>query len=521
MKRIIIILSMLLGGTTVFCQTVRNGIAELGMDAQHIPYKTNHASSPSRNGEIWRPLNSYLYYLYPYPNAPYYESKYRYDTNGLLQQVNIHFPGDTLDSFIDAYNRTFTKEGFDFEDTLTDYTVKNGKQIPTSRVYFDYHYYDRYPQDSFYYVSYQEKWNNTTQEWEKFRKFYQGHFDTTLFVIREYIFFNYTDGEWVKYFGFRALREYNEEGMLTCQILQDCNSETGTGEYEMSIKEEYFYDENNIHVETWNYYFNADDWKLRYKDTDIQYTEWYPNCQAIIEFTGSVGGPEFPLISGRRAKKKSFTTWAPNYNNGGEWEKYMRHKHDWDINGTKSHIDSIYRFYNDVWRLYFIEGRLYNERGDFIQNSTDSFLPNGELYTGEKSCFLTSYHPLYDEPESEYRYFLQYNNATQTWDSTFFGLEEYFNWHDVTQPVSITEPAPSASVALSIFPNPVSDILTISAPSAIQQLSIYDITSRLVASPSPAGERVVFDTGALPQGVYLVRALLKDGGVRTGKLIKN
>jgi hypothetical protein len=75
------------------------------------------------------------------------------------------------------------------------------------------------------------------------------------------------------------------------------------------------------------------------------------------------------------------------------------------------------------------------------------------------------------------------------------------------------------SAALSIFPNPVSGAVTIAASAEMQQLNVYDITGRLVASPSPAGERVVFDTGVLPQGVYLVRALLKDGGVQTGKVV--
>ena len=72
---------------------------------------------------------------------------------------------------------------------------------------------------------------------------------------------------------------------------------------------------------------------------------------------------------------------------------------------------------------------------------------------------------------------------------------------------------------LTIFPNPVSGAVTIAAASEMQQLSIFDIMGRLVASPSPAGEQVVFDTGTLPQGVYLVRALLRDGGVRTGKVV--
>jgi len=70
-----------------------------------------------------------------------------------------------------------------------------------------------------------------------------------------------------------------------------------------------------------------------------------------------------------------------------------------------------------------------------------------------------------------------------------------------------------------IFPNPVSGFVTISTTTEMQQLNVYDITGRLVESQYPANSQVVFDTGKLPQGVYLVRALLENGTLRTGKLV--
>ena len=515
MKRITIILLMLLGSTTLFCQARADGIAGISVDTQHVPYKVKHDSPSTKNGEIWRPFNSYLYGK---PDLIAEESSYRYDTTGLLQQIDTRRHGDSMYYYVDFYNRTFTKEGFDFVDTLTDYILKDGKYIPTDRIYCDHHYYDCYPQDSFYYAEYREKWNDTTQEWEKREKFYQGYFDTTLFIIREHVFFDYIDGEWVKYFGYRVLREYNEDGVLTSQTRQTCNSQTG--EYEMELRGDFVYDEDTIHIETWFYSPIADDWELIAKHIDIQYAEWYPNCQPAIEFNGYANGPEFPPLSGKRAKMKSFTEWRLNDNN--EWEKFGRSKHDWYLNGTQSHIDTGFISYNNMEYLWYINKHLYDERGDFIQNSGERFTPlTGALNLGVKFCFLFSYHPIYDEVESEYAYYMEYKTSIQKWDSSFVHRFEYFNWYDVTQPVSIVEPEPSASAALSIFPNPVSGVVTIAAGSEMQQLSIYDITGRLVESRSPAGERVVFDTGALPQGVYIVRALLRDGGVRTGKVVKN
>ena len=73
--------------------------------------------------------------------------------------------------------------------------------------------------------------------------------------------------------------------------------------------------------------------------------------------------------------------------------------------------------------------------------------------------------------------------------------------------------------SLRIYPNPASNIITISSASEIEQLQIFDIVGRLVHSQTPENKEVVFDTGILAKGVYLVRALLRDGRVQTGKVV--
>ena len=514
MKKNIIIILLLLGSTAVFCQIGAMGI-EYRIDRQDIPYRKAPVSSSARDGEIWRPLKAYYYVQ---SEKPVIEYNCQYDIKGVLQQEKRNYINlnPSLISTIIIYNQTFTKEGFDFPDTLTRYYIQQEADYrPNYRIYYDYHYYDRYPQDSFYYVQYWENWNNITQEWEMQSKFYQGYFDTTLFVIREHVYSNYKDGEWIKYNGTRVLREYNEEGLVTANIIQEVNPQTG--EYEMWRKLEYLYDADNIHIETHAYAPDADDWILFAKEIDIEYTEWYPNGQPGIVIAVA-NGPEYLSLADKRVKMKSYTLWSLFDND--EWTQYATYQHDWDLNGTKSHIETIDIYgeiYGDIYR-YWIDGEFYDEREDFIQKLAEGILPDGTFWSS-KDCFITSYHPEYDVCESYYRYELLCRDTTQGYDSTFMWLYEYFDWWNVTIPVSITESEPSGSAALTIFPNPVSGIVIISAESEIEQLNIFDITGRLVASPLPAGERVVFDAGTLPQGVYLVRALLKDGGVRRGKVV--
>jgi hypothetical protein len=113
-------------------------------------------------------------------------------------------------------------------------------------------------EDSFYYGYYYEVWNDGIKEWMPVRKEYTGHFDTTLFVIREAYIADFIDGAWIKYDGARVLREYDEEGLVTSQIYQDCNLQTG--EYETFQKNEYLYNEENVPVEIYAYNYYGDEY---------------------------------------------------------------------------------------------------------------------------------------------------------------------------------------------------------------------------------------------------------------------
>jgi len=497
-----------------------DGIVEYKIDRQHIPYKSQPTSSSIKSDGVWRPLMFERYFGLISMETPYSEGNRWYNKTGILQQENVHNYGDPFDFVTVTFNQTFTKEGFEyFIDTITYYEKQGDKRIPTNRIYFDYHYYDRMPEDSFYHVQYSERWNGVAKEWEKSGKYYIGYFDTTLFVIREIYQANYINKEWVKCQGSRVLREYNESGVVTFNTIQEWDGQTG--KYEMWGKNEYFYDEDGIHSETYIYRPNADDWELRYKQADFQYIEWYPNSHPGI-LIDVLDGPEAVPLSGRRAKEKSYTGWE--LNNNDEWEQYHIRKYEWDINGTKSHIDTVFFFFNGIQYPYRMTGHLYDERGNYTQRWTEHFslsdiYGNVELLYVNKLCFNITYHPLYDEPEIDDEWQLIYRYNTQCWDSSFIARRKYIDWRDVSIPVSITESESSIATILSIAPNPASGIVTISATAEIEQLNIFDITGRLMSSQTPANKQVVFDTGVLPKGIYLVQARLKDCRVQTGKVV--
>jgi len=395
MNRFFTIILTLFVSATLFSQVKSGGVFEYRMDEQNMPYKYNPVFSHVKNGAVWRPLSEDYFYTLNFPNDIFNQMKYKYDTSGTLLQINYRTYGETYDYLVEVYNQTFTKENWDFTDTVTYYVKKGNSVIPNIRWYLDYHYYNRFPEDSFYYVQYKETWNDLKKEWEMDSRIYFGHIDTTLFIIREIHGANYKNGEWIKDFGSRGLREYNEDGLVTSLIRQDFNEQTL--EFESVWKKEYIYNSDNIDTAYYTYeYIGNDTWNLARKLTDIQYTEWYPNHQPSIRI--NLNFYEFIPISGQRVKTKSFIQWNLDYDD--EWEKWYSRKYDWDINGTKSNVDTIFQYHNGVPYLFETNGNIYDERGDLLQRWRENFSPldmygNVELFIGVKYGYHFSYHPQY------------------------------------------------------------------------------------------------------------------------------
>ena len=488
------------------------------MKFKDIPYKSSSVLSTIRDDAVWRPLTADFYNYNP--NTAIAQLKYFYDSTGVKQYESGHYPGQSWDYYYIVYNQTFTKECWDFEDTITYYNKKGNTIVPTKRLYWDYRYYDVFPADSFYYISYCDMWDDAEKKWMPSSREIISSFDTTLFVLREINLSYYNNGEWIQYDGIRCLREYDEEGRVSSYTGQEWNEQTN--EYKSVRKIECIYNEENIETERYQYeYIGENTWQPTLKFTDFEYVEWYPNHQTGIEIN-ILNNEEYTGIAEKRVKIKSSLRWK--LNNDNEWEKQYVSNHEWDISGTKSHIDTLFEFYNDVPYLVYVAGELYDERGNYIQRLRERYYPPDEygnvvLYAGDKYCFHTTYHPLYDYPETKTSWTCIYYPNAQSYDSTFETRRDFYDWWDVRYPVSIVEFEPANVSTLSITPNPVSGVVTISSATEMQQLHIFDITGRLVSSQSPESNKIIFDTGVLPKGVYLVQALLKDGGQQTGKIV--
>jgi hypothetical protein len=70
-----------------------------------------------------------------------------------------------------------------------------------------------------------------------------------------------------------------------------------------------------------------------------------------------------------------------------------------------------------------------------------------------------------------------------------------------------------------MYPNPVTNYLTIEANSAIEKVSVYTVLGQEVLVKSPKSNSTTIQTSQLSKGVYIVKTAV-DGKVTTTKMVK-
>lgn len=102
-------------------------------------------------------------------------------------------------------------------------------------------------------------------------------------------------------------------------------------------------------------------------------------------------------------------------------------------------------------------------------------------------------------------------------DSLGYGIPDFYAAY--TQHVGIPEPT---DISLSVFPNPCSDVLQIAnGDLQIVTVELYDASGKLVRSHRNAGDYLMrIAVNELPNGIYIGKARLRNGGNKTFKVFK-
>ena len=72
---------------------------------------------------------------------------------------------------------------------------------------------------------------------------------------------------------------------------------------------------------------------------------------------------------------------------------------------------------------------------------------------------------------------------------------------------------------ISVYPNPVVDVVNITSGESIDLVRVYDLTGRIVMQANPSKQNFVLNVANLSKGVYLVK-LNAGSKEATTKLIK-
>lgn len=73
---------------------------------------------------------------------------------------------------------------------------------------------------------------------------------------------------------------------------------------------------------------------------------------------------------------------------------------------------------------------------------------------------------------------------------------------------------------VQLFPNPSNDILNLKSEKQISRVNIFNTYGQLVKTDNTATEEISISIKDLQNGFYIVHAILKDGNLWTGKLLK-
>ena len=459
----------------------------------------NNSQIQMNNG--WYPVKGELYKEEENKIAGYIYFKIG-ENEFLDREIRVYnYPG-MYDSTVCVLNRTYYTRGKNLIDTTYNYWKQpDGSYKLDMRRTYSYHYFDHFESDSFYYEYIFHKWDDVNKQWINYYREKFGYQDTLVQFYNRNSKYEYGTGNtWKLLFYAHDSVAYNKQGFV--DTLYKIRNE-GYGNI-VNVKIGFSNNEQGCYTKMNYFEKKGNKWVEGDVMSNIIWTEWNGFMYGLER--ASFGESTTPY---KRTKVSSYDIDKKAPMTVSFYQKW------WDT-GTLTNRDTSY--YSREGKMFPADAfeNIYNEYGDYV-----SWKNTGFSYPDENGNYMKFYSEFYNKYNYNDLYGMiarkvyQIQLVNNKLDTIFWDGVRYTEF----APLSITEQPQSSKQSLNIYPNPVSDIVTISSAAEMQQLHIFDITGRLVNNQSPSSNQVVFDTGFLPNGVYLVRAQLKDGGQQTGKVV--
>lgn len=177
-------------------------------------------------------------------------------------------------------------------------------------------------------------------------------------------------------------------------------------------------------------------------------------------------------------------------NSNGPYDNYYRAYFDWNQNGD----------FGDDGEAYDI-GMISNSTGmDGQQATADILVPADALIGVTRMRVVKNYNQIPTDPCGTYNY-------GQTEDYSLL-VEEGDTGLETVEAAQV-----------SVYPNPVANILHFDSQNEIRSISIVDITGKIVMQASQ--NTTEMDVRNLSEGIYIVQITLSTGQVKSLKMVKN
>jgi hypothetical protein len=89
--------------------------------------------------------------------------------------------------------------------------------------------------------------------------------------------------------------------------------------------------------------------------------------------------------------------------------------------------------------------------------------------------------------------------------------------------LALTVSDDNAANTLSVYPNPVKDLVNISATAGVKTMELYSVTGKRLSisiAPGSGGSNVQLNMSTLAKGIYFLHITTMDGSTRITKLVK-
>jgi len=439
---------------------------------------------------------------------------YEYHEDGLLKRfTSYHGYTGEMEEYSD-YNNTYRDPLMDIPDTI----FRSGFTDPETGEYYPPHryYYNNRQADSSYWEEYYQVWDG--DKWDTRKKTYVHLLDTaTVSELQDHVQEEYFTGGAHFVDGWKAFFDFDEQGKVTGAIIELYNA--ASQQYKIAAKNVYLYDdEGKCH--TWEQYvYSAGTWNLFMKLTNIKWFKFHGFDNGDVLFFSHLLGlyPETP-----KKNKNKVSSVEP-------WETYQGTLIFGGSDTIKWEPD-LYSYdaghYSPVGCIMHREYKNYNEHEHITAQRWSSYdkyyIAPCDTDLQPVNYIFDDYINKYDERGRHYEYIQNQTVHLYEWDSDSIWHSIHIYTIDsftyVGCPVGIDEFSLAQS-PLSIVPNPSDETVRITAADSIATITLYTSDGRLAYTQEGGGKEIILNLQGVAKGVYIVKALLKNGKIQTGKMV--